>query len=339
MVPQKNQFIYSHKKQYRLEVTQKVSFCFRCSTAIITDKSGNEISAIKPLRYHISQETCIPIFLTISDKHNPYLFYNKADYIKIRRDIVKQMKLFCHYFELSKKTFFLALDYFDRILTRITASKLEDLMRISQLCIILAAKFQENGVKGMQVKKLSMKTSTNYAQDELFLLRLLDYKLHTFTCYDILIDMLNTGFLFNDEEFSIRKMELIYDKIESMLYLFSESKYYIDWTHKEIALAAIGLIRESFGLPAFSKNIKTVFMNEFVDIHNYSSCLNRLRKCFKFLEKDKNSNAINNHSDSTTESNSDNGSDISDYNLKNKSIEKNIINSPAKKNYSEEKNN
>ena len=191
----------------------------------------------------------------------------------------------------------------------------------------------------MQVKKLSMKTSTNYAQDELFLLRLLDYKLHTFTCYDILVDMLNAGFLFNDEDFSIKKMDLIYDKIESMLYLFSESKYYIDWTHKEIALATIGLIRESFGLPAFSKNIKSVFMNEFMDIYNYSSCLNRLRKCFKFLENDKNKNAINNHSDSTTESNSDNGSDISDYNLKNKSLDKNIINSKEKKNYSEEKNN
>ena len=339
MMSQKSQFIYSHKKQYRLEVTQKVSFCYRCSTAIIKDKSGNEITAIKPLRYHIPQETCIPIFLTISDKHNPYLFYNKSDYIKIRRDIVKQMKLFCQYFELSKKTFFLALDYFDRILTIITTSKLEDLMRISQLCIILAAKFQENCVKGMQVKKLSMKTSTNYAQDELFLLRLLDYKLHTFTCYDILVDMLNAGFLFNDEDFSIKKMDLIYDKIESMLYLFSESKYYIDWTHKEIALATIGLIRESFGLPAFSKNIKSVFMNEFMDIYNYSSCLNRLRKCFKFLENDKNKNAINNHSDSTTESNSDNGSDISDYNLKNKSLDKNIINSKEKKNYSEEKNN
>ena len=112
MMSQKSQFIYSHKKQYRLEVTQKVSFCYRCSTAIIKDKSGNEITAIKPLRYHIPQETCIPIFLTISDKHNPYLFYNKSDYIKIRRDIVKQMKLFCQYFELSKKTFFLAFMYY-----------------------------------------------------------------------------------------------------------------------------------------------------------------------------------------------------------------------------------
>ena len=334
MMPQKTQFIYSHKKQYRLEVTQKVSFCYRCSTAILKDKSGNEISTIKPLRYHIPQETCIPIFLTISDKHNPYIFYNKSNYIKIRRDIVKQMKLFCQYFELSKKTFFLALDYFDRILSIITTSNFEDLMRISKLCIILAAKFQENGVKGMQVKELSMKASTNYAQDELFLLRLLNYKLHTFTCYDILIDMLSAGFLFDDEDFSIKKMDLIYDKILNMLYLFSESKYYIDWTHKEIALASIGLIRENFGLPAFSKNIKSVFMNEFVDIHNYSSCLNRLRKCFKFLEKDKNKNIINNHSDSATESNSDNGSDISELNLKNSSIEKNIINSPQKNNYS-----
>ena len=92
--------------------------------------------------------------------------------------------------------------------------------------------------------------------------------------------ILHCGFLFNDEDFSIGKMHSIYGEIENILYLFSESKYYIDMTHKEVAMAIIGFVREMLGLISFSKNIQNVFMHEYVDIHNYVNCLNKLRKCF-----------------------------------------------------------
>ena len=336
MITQKTQFINSHKKQYRLEITQKVSFCSKCSSAIIKDKSGKEISTIKPLKYCVPQETCIPSFLIYPINPEDHYSSNKSNYIKIRKDIVKIMKSFCEYFGLTQKTFFLALDYFDRINPKLVVSSFEDLKQISFLCIILATKFQENGAKGMKVKNLSLGTSTIYAADELFILRLLKYDLHAFTCYDILKDILYTGFLFNDENFSLKKMELIYDKIENMLYLFSESKYYTEYTHKEIAISIIGLIRERLGFPAFSKNFQIVFMNELSDIHNYLSCLNRLRKIFKFKENiNSKNNILNNHSDSTTESNSDNNSDsitesISSYNL-NKNSQNNVKNSPRTK--------
>ncbi len=239
------------------------------------------------------------------------------------------------HFGLTRKTFVLALDYFDRILSKTIVSSFEDIKQISILCVILASKFQENGVKGKKVENLSLGTSINYAADELFILRLLNYDLFSFTCYDFLKDILYTGFLFNDENFSLRKMDLIYEKIEDMLYFFSESKYYIEYTHKEIAISIIGLIRERLGLPAFSNNFQIVFMNEITNMHNYLSCLNRLRKIFKFKE---NANTKNNiastQSDSTTESNSDNNSDnitefISGYNLNNNS-QNNIKNCPQK---------
>jgi len=335
MITQKIQVIKSHKKQYRLEITQKVSFCSKCSSAIIKDKSGNEISTIKPLKYCVPQEASIPSFLIYNNNPEDHHSSNKSNYIKIRKDIVKIMKSFCEFLGLTQKTFFLALNYFDRIRPKTVVSSFDDLKQISLLCVILASKFQENGVKGMKVKNLSLGASTNYAADELFILRLLEYDLHAFTSYDILRDILYTGFLFNDENFSLRKMDLIYNKIENMLYLFSESKYYIEYTQKEIAISIIGLIREILGLPSFSKNFQLVFMNEFSDIHNYMSCLNKLKKIFKFKENDKNKNNIaSTHSDSTTESNSDNNSDsitesISGYNL-NKSSQNIIKNRPQK---------
>ena len=118
-------------------------------------------------------------------------------------------------------------------------------------------------------------------------------------------------------------MNSMYGKIENILYLFSESKFYIDMTNKEIAIAIIGFIREILGLTAFSKSIQIVFMNEYEDIRNYLICLNKLRKCFKLKIDD-------NSADCKTAANSDNNSDNkSESNLNNKKNSK-IYNS---KNY------
>jgi hypothetical protein len=215
------------------------------------------------------------------------------------------MKLFCHDFSLSFKTYFLALDYFDRICSKMTAFDLDALLQISQFCLILASKFKEDQIKCKQVK-FGLGLSKNYAKDELYLLQLLDYDLYVHTSYDIMMDIMHTGFLFNNEKFSLRKMNLIYGKMENMLYFFSETKYYIDMTHKEIALSIIGLIRETLGLISFSKIVNTVFMNENSDIQNYFISLKKLRKCFKIKDDCKKNSDSN---ESTSDSSSDNNSD------------------------------
>ena len=211
------------------------------------------------------------------------------------------MKIFCSNFNLSKKTFFLSLEYLDRICSKMVDFEMEDLLQISQFCIILATKFNESQIKNMQVKS-DLGPINNYSKDELYLLQLLNYDLLINTSYDILMDILYTGFLFEDEKFSLKKMNLIYGKIENMLYFFSETKNYIDMTHKEIALALIGLIRETLGLNAYNNILKNIFMNEYTNIQSYYSCLNKLRKFFKIKDD-------NNHSDSNTDANSDNSFD------------------------------
>ena len=64
---------------------------------------------------------------------------------------------------------------------------------------------QENGKKGIEIKKKCGLNSCNYLKDELYLLQLLNYDLHIFTSYDILIDCLYCGFIFSDETFSTKK--------------------------------------------------------------------------------------------------------------------------------------
>jgi hypothetical protein len=295
---------YQHKKQYRHDLSRNISLCFDCSSAIVRDKSGNDILTVRPINYQVRQENSFPLFLSVSDEHSPYPFINKSEYLTIRNSIIKGMKTICSTFQLEKKTYFLSLDYFDRICSKMKGFDKSAFEQIAKLCIILAAKFQENGVKGAEIQRALR--GQNYAKDELYVLQLLNYELQNFTAYDILIDTLYTGFLFDTEKFSIRKMNMLYSKIENILYIFSESKYYIDMTYKEIALSIIGFIRELLVLTPFTKEVQLLFMNDFVDIHNYLHCLSRIKKCFKFKEE-KTQHA--NSAENTTDSNSDNSLD------------------------------
>ncbi len=164
----------------------------------------------------------------------------------------------------------------------------EALKEISKICIILASKFQENGQKYMEVKNFGGMVHNNYLKDELYLLQLLDYDLHVFTCYDILMDILHCGFLFHWENFSVVRMKAIYEKADNILYMFSESKYYIDMTHKEIALSIIGLIRDILGLEAYNNVIKYVFINDQNNFKKYIDYFNKLKRIFIIKETNNN---------------------------------------------------
>ena len=300
----------THEKKDRSEVNKNLSLCFNCSSVILRSENGKEISTIKPLKYFIRQETAIPLFLLNND--NPYKFINKHDYLKIRIAIVKELKKICTNFNLSKKTYYVSLDYLDKICSKMSAFDMEDLLQIAKFCIVLAVKFQESQIKGIEIKKnLGLCSSNNYSKDELYLLQLLDYNLYVNTSFDIMMDIMHTGFLFSCEKFSLKKMNLIYKKMENMLYFFSGTKFYIDMTHKEIALSIIGFIRETLGLIPYDKIMKSVFMNECTNIQNYSLCLQKVKKFFK-IKEDENQN--NNHSDSNTDANSDSGSDCNSEN-------------------------
>lgn len=300
----------THEKKDRSEVNKDISLCFNCSSVIIRSENGKEISTIKPLKYSIKQETAVPLFLL--NNGNPYKFINKHDYLKIRVNIVKELKMICTNFKLSKKTYFISLDYLDKICSKLSAFDMEDLLQISKFCIVLAVKFQESQIKAIEIKKsLGLCLSNNYSKDELYLLQLLDYNLYANTSFDIMMDIMHTGFLFSNEKFSLKKMNLIYKKMENMLYFFSGTKFYIDMTHKEIAISIIGLIRETLGLVSYNKIIKTIFMSECTDIQIYSLCLQKLKKFFK-IKDDENQN--NNHSDSNTDANSDSSSDCNSEN-------------------------
>ena len=126
-------------------------------------------------------------------------------------------------------------------------------------------------------------------------MQLLNYELYSITSYDILKDIMHIGFLFNNEKFSRNKMNIIYGKMEKMLYFFSETKYYVEMTKMEIALAVIGFVRETLGLTAYNNILKDIFMNG-GDEKKYLNCLSKFRKYFKIQDDSRhNCNKENNN--------------------------------------------
>ena len=128
------------------------------------------------------------------------------------------------------------------------------------LCIILASKFNENAEKSLEVQTiLKANISKNYLADEIYVLKLLNYKLNIHTSYDLLKDILKYGFIFEGDNFNYRNENSIYSIPVKTLYIFSEINSYIDMSAKESALIVIGFVRELFGLIPFNDNIKKIF--------------------------------------------------------------------------------
>ena len=299
-----------HDSKYIFCIKPNFFLCFNCSSLIHINEAGKKILPIKPRKYNASQETSTPIFLSITDTHRPYEFCNKESYLKIRSKIVKKMKAFSQEFNLTKKTFYLSLDYFDRICSRANRFNFSGFMQTAMLCVVLAAKFQDDHQNAFNAK-LSLGPSNNYTKDELYVLQLLNYDLYAITSYDIVMDIMYTGFLFNNENFSINKMNVIYGKIEKMLYFFSEKKYYIEMTPIEIALAVIGFIREALGLVPYNNILQQIFMTQIDDFQSYSDCLFLFKKCFQIQEETSHNNNANINNNLVNENNNNIISDTS----------------------------
>ena len=225
-----------------LKMFNSISYCIICSSFIFQNISSFESSSktIKPNSFEINKEHAPNFEWLNKDSIKSKFFINKKEYLKLRPSIIKSMKKICSFFSLSLKTYFLSVEYFDKINSNSSSYNENTLSQISLFCIILAAKFVENVKKALEVQSaLKEKASKNYLVDEVFVLKLLDYDLNIYTSYDIFMDILYCGFIFENENFNYKQINLIYYNIQKILYTFSESNSYIDMTPKQIAISTL----------------------------------------------------------------------------------------------------
>ena len=201
-------------------------------------------------------------------------------------------------YDLSFQTFFLALHYLDTVCSQFNTFSFDETLQIAVLCVILAAKFNEQGCKAFDTERqLKRIINGNYKHDELYVLQLLNYELNVITCYDYVMMIMNFGFLFEGESFSKKEMNIIYNQLDKMVYAFCESKKYIEMSPKQIALGVIGFARESIGLTAFNGLLQIVF--EFYDEERLNAVNEGLKKVKMCLKVKPTANS-NNSSNSST---------------------------------------
>ena len=182
------------------------------------------IKAIKPNKYEIKEGNIQNIEWLGNDcKPNDFLAENKKDYLKIRSKLIKNIKKICSVFSLSLKAYFSSIAYLDKICSKLCLFNENILIQISLFCVILATKFFEKKEKAFEVQTyLKQNTSKNYKFDEIYALHLLNYDLNICTSYDILMDILYLGFIFENEEFkNYNRLNILYNNIPKILYIFS----------------------------------------------------------------------------------------------------------------------
>ena len=269
-----------HKKNRNniLQLFNSIYYCMICSTFTFNNIA---YKTIIPNNFKKIRENP-PNLHWLTKQRNSYNFINKKDYLKLRSSIIKNIKKICSFFSLSLKTYFLSVEYFDNICSKTKVFSKNTLFQISLICINLASKFIENKTKSLEVQLvLKEKASKNYLEDEIYILQLLNYNLNIYTSYDILMDILFYGFIFENEDFNYEKLNLFYFNIEKILYTFSESNYYIDMTPKQIAISLIAFSRKLLNLNPFSENIKKIFMIKDSNENSYITGLKIIEKKIK----------------------------------------------------------
>ena len=262
-----------------------ISYCIKCNSFIFENISTFEstIKVIKPNNYEIKEENIQNLQWLAKDYKPDEFLGNKRDYLKIRSKLIKNIKKICSFFSLSLKTYFASIAYLDKICFKLCLFNESTLVQISLFCIILATKFFEKKEKAFEVQNyLKKNISKNYKFDEIYALQLLNYDLNVYTSYDILMDILYLGFVFENEEFkNYNRLNVLYNNIPKILYIFTESNSYINMTSKQIAICMVGFFRDLLGLTPFSENIRKIFMINNNNENAYVSGLNIIKKRIK----------------------------------------------------------
>lgn len=263
-----------HSKTAPTPQDPSLYICLNCSSLLIqSQNSSGEITVISTKKPKIfsSQLEIFPSFLSscinnsIFFTQNKNIFQNKPDYLKYRSDCVRKLKIICNNLSLSKQTYFLALDYFDRICSKIRIFIKENLEEIIFFCVILASKFYENITKNNEIKR---KINNYYMKkdilsDEMYILSVLNYEMNPLTVFDFIKDILTVGFVFEGENYdnNEKKFNGIYFLVEKMVYLFTENNLFIEMTPYQVAIGVIAVARKLLNLEPFSEIFKRVFIH------------------------------------------------------------------------------
>jgi hypothetical protein len=224
------------------------------------------------------------------------LFSINKDYINSRKALFSLLHKITIRMGFKSQTFFLCAHYLDIIFTKKKRIHL-NLNILGLSCLCLAAKFCENDpmVPHLQYFIKIFNNINGYKnailmselkKGEVVVLKILNYKLNFFSTYEILMMILNNGFIFENEieNKSNEYINIIYNYANKIFSDIIQSFIALEFNNLQIVFSVIHLTRKQFGFQNNYFNVIKKFYN--IHLSDYKECLNKIKKFLNNLNSE-----------------------------------------------------
>ena len=196
-----------HEKEYIKRTIYNQSYCSKCGILIINKASLETKKFIKPNKFSY-KTTLDPLSHTINLKKNcfkkkPINYTNY--YEKNRRKGILFLKNLCNSYNTNDNVFFISLSYLDRIMNDIEFLERLDFQLYIIVSFILGEKFIEKDAFPFDYNNfISYEGDYEYESEEIQeaeieILQKLNYDINDITSFEVLLNFLYCGFIFENE--------------------------------------------------------------------------------------------------------------------------------------------
>jgi hypothetical protein len=175
-----------------------------------------------------------------------------------------------------------------------------EIQTLALFCLILSAKFTENGTKASQlVHSFKEKNLTSdFLGDEFFILKCLNYNLNVPTLYDYITQLQIKGIVFNSENITKKKVHVLYEAINKTIFSLVENKILFEIPLDILSYGVVGFCRKLIGLDSLSHEFLVYHRCDDSKINELNECVNKVGKCFRIkIVDNRNIETVNNNTD------------------------------------------
>jgi hypothetical protein len=288
--------IHPSNKLSKIDSSEDCAFCQSCGLILYSAKTNKYINTIKPMENQSKTETDpIQLFLN-SYKETPFIPIAKDSvYFDKRSRDIKILEKINNLYHFSDEIFFLALTYMDYIFKCIYNNKNKNITRKTEElyilnCLLISEKFYDKDITNIPEYSIYLKSTiydidvADIKENEIYCLKILEYKLDHHSIYDILKGYMYNGFIFEkeiDNNSLGYQIKFAYNYAEKLFRDIIYSYIAIFYPPYLIAFVIIQLTRKKFFDSKYMKKIKKVYG---IKQNDYKECYEDIKDFLKKIE-------------------------------------------------------
>lgn len=288
--------IHPSNKLSKIDSSEDCVFCQNCGLILYSAKTNKYINTIKPMENQSKTETDpIQLFLN-SYKETPFIPIAKDSvYFDKRSRDIKILEKINNLYHFSDEIFFLALTYMDYIFKCIYNNKNKNITRKTEElyilnCLLISEKFYDKDITNIPEYSIYLKSTiydidvADIKENEIYCLKILEYKLDHHSIYDILKGYMYNGFIFEkeiDNNSLGYQIKFAYNYAEKLFRDIIYSYIAIFYPPYLIAFVIIQLTRKKFFDSKYMKKIKKVYG---IKQNDYKECYEDIKDFLKKIE-------------------------------------------------------